>query len=74
VTLSDASALVTVMGELRRPPHFFYYKILADTFTNVQGRPKTRQLIVRFSIIFLTGQNAKKNKLSGQKPDTWWQP
>jgi len=55
------------MDELRSPSHFFYYKILVDTFTNVQSRPKTGQLIVRFSIIFLTGQIAKKPGLSGQK-------
>ena len=36
-----ASALLTVMGELR-------------------SRLKTGQLIVRFSVIFLTGQIAKK--------------
>jgi len=29
-------------------------------FYRLQGRPKTGQLIVRFSIIFLTGQIAKK--------------
>jgi len=33
--------------------------MLADKFTNVQGRLKTGQLIVRFSVIFLTGQIAK---------------
>ena len=47
------------MGDLRSPSQF-YYKILVDKFTNVQGRLKTGQLIVWFSIIFLTGQIAKK--------------